>query len=107
MPRKTEKRLFHQPILIGSLSLDYLWLWVQRGRLDECWEWLGERNSKGRGYIRVVDSEGKEIYLNAPRTIWGFVNGKDTMKGKTLHHRCGYRLCCNMRHIIPLPQKRA
>ena len=91
-----------RPISLASLSLDYLLLWVQRGRPDECWEWLGEQNRKGRGYIRATDEAGRMIYLNAPRTIWGFVHGRESIKKKTLHHKCEYPLCCNLRHLQPM-----
>ena len=87
-----------------SLSLERLWENVRRGRPDECWEWMGDRDDRGYGRLVVTNGASEEVYLQAHRVIWGLVRGRKRMKGKTLHHECENPPCCNTRHLTPLPQ---
>lgn len=70
---------------------------------DECWNWLGCKNSTGYGSMTVsqkVYSAHRIIYkLTHPDEI-EFHAPKDKSLKQFILHKCDNRLCCNPKHMM-------
>ena len=78
------------------------WDLVQKGKPDECWEWLGSKNSTGYGSIKVSQktySAHRLIYgLTYPNTI-SYKAPKNKSLKEFILHKCDNRSCCNPNHM--------
>lgn len=61
-----------------------------------CWPWLGYKNARGYGQVRI---EGRRLYP-AYRFAWESVNGPMD-KAFEARHTCDNPPCCNPLHIEP------
>lgn len=72
---------------------DRFWSRVQRGAIDECWEWLGAIDTTGYGRIGV----GRRV-LGVHRIAYEIQVGP-IPEGLTIDHLCLRRSCVNGRHL--------
>lgn len=70
------------------------WGKVQRRGPDDCWHWLGRRDTSGYGR---ADRKGPMTY--AHRCAWLYTNGP-IPDGMEVAHRCDERDCCNPKHYF-------
>lgn len=79
-----------------------VWEFVPQGNPDECWNWLGCKNSTGYGSITI----GQKAY-SAHRVVFALTNPgliemsapKDKKAKQFILHKCDNRLCCNPAHM--------
>ncbi len=87
---------------------EWFWAKVQKGGVDECWEWKGARwrfhdrgPRSGYGQVKpttVALREARTI-LSAHRVAWAFANGP-VPEGVMVLHRCNNPPCCNPGHLF-------
>lgn len=70
----------------------YFWSRVNKGGIDECWEWNGT-TTHGYGHIQV---RGKNA--RAPRVAWRILYG-EIPHGLCVLHLCDTRACVNPTHL--------
>lgn len=67
---------------------------IDRCGPDECWLWLGDKNSHGYGRVDVYGSgDGSRVRLLAHRAV------AETPKGKVTRHSCHNPACVNPDHL--------
>ena len=78
------------------------WDLVKKGNLNDCWEWIGCKNSTGYGSMTVNQktySAHRLIYvLTYPNTI-EYKAPKDKTLKEFILHSCDNRTCCNPNHM--------
>lgn len=80
-----------------------VWELVSQGEPDECWLWLGCKNSTGYGSMTV----SQKVY-SADRIVFALSNPglismeapKDKRLKQFILHKCDNRLCCNPNHMF-------
>lgn len=70
------------------------WDKVRKGLPNECWLWIGAKNSAGYGNF-AVDRK----YLNAHRMSWILLNG-DIPNSMVIRHTCDIPACVNPNHLL-------
>ena len=79
-----------------------VWELVSKGEPNQCWEWLGCKNSTGYGSITI----SQKVY-SAHRIVFALTNPgliemtapKDKKAKQFILHKCDNRLCCNPSHM--------
>jgi hypothetical protein len=82
---------------------EVLWSKVDKRGQDECWPWLGWRNSQGYGRFEI---DGKSYY--AHRAIFALANpGSVELSAPPsryahgfMRHKCDNPSCCNPTHLL-------
>jgi hypothetical protein len=75
-----------------------IWTSIAKGPSDECWPFLGHRNSKGYGRVSY---NGKHWLIH--RLIWFFIYGSVPEYGDSdqeIRHSCDNPPCCNPHHLL-------
>ncbi len=82
---------------IGGVNIDRFWSRVdQWDDPDECWQWMGQKNTKGYG-VFAVERKSKMAHRVAYVLCVG-----DIPEGLTLDHLCRVRGCVNPGHLEPV-----
>jgi len=83
----------------GTLE-ERFWTKVQKGALDECWEWQASIDSRGYGNIGLPrnDGTGRYITQRAHRIAFLLANGLMNID-LVVRHSCDNRRCCNPAHL--------
>jgi hypothetical protein len=71
------------------------WAFVKRGDPDECWPWIGSRNTKGYGGFR----RQRRLFM-ANRLSLELKLGRPLREGMCACHACDNPPCCNPDHLF-------
>lgn len=86
-------------------SIARFWTKVDKRGPDECWPWIGCRNTKGYGTLsRSLGRRGRSQHYLAHRFSWEAVNGP-VPTGLYILHSCDNPPCCNPAHLRPGSQQ--
>lgn len=66
-----------------------------RGQDDECWTWVGAKNSHGYGHVRL----NRNSNLYAHRAAYEVAHGTGSAEGLVIRHKCDNPLCINPSHL--------
>lgn len=80
-------------------ELNFFWSQIQMGKSNECWIWIGYKNSENYGVIKI-----NGLDYRANRVSWTIQNGK-IPDGKLICHTCDNPPCCNPNHLKAETQK--
>lgn len=70
------------------------WTYVQKGGIDECWPWLGNRDKDGYGSLRTPKTQ-----LRAHRLSYQIHKG-EIPAGMVIRHTCHNPSCVNPSHLL-------
>ena len=71
---------------------DAFWSLAQRGAPDECWLWIGAKNSRGYGNFRSRSAHVEAFELEVG----------PIPEGLTIDHLCSNRVCVKPSHLEPV-----
>lgn len=84
----------------SSLQPENFWNKVQKGKEDDCWNWLGAVTSSGYGSFYY---EGKSVTAHRAAAHFTYGTPINAPKNKSgdgfLLHACDNRRCCNPKHL--------
>ena len=69
------------------------WSKVQKGKSNECWNWLASTNKDGYGQFWIGDT-----FLPSHVVAWILTRKCDVPEGLQINHHCDNRSCCNPGH---------
>jgi hypothetical protein len=73
------------------------WRKVAKAGPDECWLWMGAKQSNGYGHILRGGRYGGNVL--AHRVSWEIANGQAVPDGLLVMHSCDTPLCVNPAHL--------
>lgn len=79
-------------------ATDRVWKYVDCRGDDECWLWLGAKNSGGYGVV-AWGERGCRTSSTAHRVVYMLVNSTIS-EGFIVRHTCGTPACCNPKHLV-------
>ena len=90
-------------IMAKRKTFSDVWKLVAQSTPDECWLWMGCKNSTGYGSITI----SQKVY-SAHRIVFALTNPgsiemsapKDKKAKQFILHKCDNRLCCNPAHMF-------
>jgi hypothetical protein len=81
--------------------IDRFWEYVDRGKPDQCWPWLGSTTEKGYGQFRLPDR-----VVKSHRMAWAIAHNvtPDALRALPIdvHHTCENNDCCNPAHLAAI-----
>jgi hypothetical protein len=87
-------RIKWREIEVSQKTIERFWKYVDKGGLDECWEWRGGKtNGRGRFFIDPLVGA-----IDADKASWLIHNGKLPL-GLYCVHTCRNRSCVNPDHV--------
>ena len=66
---------------------------------DECWPWVGAKNSSGYGVIKFSNGRAHRTSTTAHRVAWEIENNASAPRWMVVMHTCDNPTCCNPRHL--------
>lgn len=79
--------------------IDKFWSKVKCRGADECWPWMGAKNSYGYGaYWFRCPNTGIGRYFLAHRVAWALTHGEPD-RDLVVRHQCHSKWCCNPNHL--------
>lgn len=88
----------------GEVDEVKFWSWVKFSSSDECWEWLGGKNSWGYGQFNFFQGK-KQITGVASRIAYELFFRTMIPKGLNVCHKCDNPSCTNPNHFFLGTQK--
>lgn len=95
MPRGIYSRKDSKPRPRISIEARF-WAKVQKGELNECWLWLGSKDSGGYGLIGNTDTKR---LMKTNRLSW-IIHFGEIPKGMKVCHHCDTPACVNPSHLF-------
>lgn len=104
-PRSGAKRFCSRECAAASRSRarftpEKFWERVKKASPGDCWEWTGARTSGGYGNLRRPHGTFDYSHRVAYELTIGPIP-----EGLQIDHLCRNRICCNPRHLEPVPQR--
>lgn len=80
-----------------SSNINLFWSKVNKGKIDECWNWTGyvHPNGYGRTEFNGEKQATHRIVFFLTYNYWPIL----------IRHKCDNRICCNPNHLIESTQK--
>lgn len=88
-----DEKTAHQQCIDANLSRRF-WAKVDQRGSDECWPWIGGKDSRGYGGIWR-----NQHRVQAHRVSWEIANGRPPRDGMVIMHSCDNPPCCNPAHL--------
>lgn len=70
---------------------------------EGCWEWPGSTTSNGYGTASYIRDDGIQRIAMTHRVVYEALVGP-IPEGLDLDHLCRNRICCNPKHLEPVPR---
>lgn len=80
----------------------FVWAKVDRKGPDECWPWLGGKNSSGAGHGVAYVGNGRS--MSAHRAVYQLMV-RPLSPREVVDHLCRNPICVNPDHLEPVTQK--
>lgn len=80
---------------MNNSAIILFWSRVAKAGPEDCWNWLGGKDSHGYGLIEISG-----VRYGAHRLAWSLING-DIERDKYILHSCDNPSCCNPAHLRP------